>query len=116
MAKTSQGTTATWGATTFAEVVNVSVDGVQTGTVEIVPRTTTRAVKYSPTDVDYGTVTLVARDATGMVTGNVGTTAALSISGPSASWSFPTAIYERLNWQAATGELQTYSVTFKIGG
>jgi len=116
MAKTSQGTTATWGSTTFAEVVSVSVDGVQAGTVEVVPRTTTRATRYSVTDIDYGTVTLVARSPTGMTTGNVGTVAAMSIGGPSASWSFSSAIFERLNWQAATGELQTYSVTFKIGG
>lgn len=116
MAKTSQGTTATWGSTTFAEVVSVSVDGVQAGTVEIVPRTTTRTTRYGVADIDYGSVTMVARDATGMTTSNVGVIAALSITGPSASWSFASAIFERLNWQASTGELQTYSVTFKIGG
>jgi hypothetical protein len=116
MAKTSQGTTVTWGGTTFTEVVSVGVDGVQTGTVEIVPRTSTRALRFSSTDIDYGSVTMTARSPTGMVTGNVGTTAALTISAPLSTWTFATAIYERLNWQAATGELQTFSVTFKIGG
>jgi hypothetical protein len=116
MPQQSQGTTVTWGGTTFTEVVNVSVDGVQTGTVEIVPRTSARALRFSSTDIDYGSVTMTARSPTGMVTGNVGTTAALTISAPLSTWTFNTAIYERLNWQAATGELQTFSVTFKIGG
>jgi hypothetical protein len=116
MAKTSQGTTVTWGGTTFTEVVSVGVDGVQTGTVEIVPRTSTRALRFSSTDIDYGSVTMTARSTTGMGMGNVGTTAALTISAPSSTWNFSTVIYERLNWQAATGELQTFSVTFKIGG
>jgi hypothetical protein len=59
---------------------------------------------------------MTARSPTGMVTSNVGTTALLTISAPASTWTFATAIYERLNWQAATGELQTFSVTFKIGG
>jgi len=116
MPQQSQGTTVTWGGTQFTEVVNVSVDGVQTGTVEITPRTTTRATRYSSTDIDYGSVTMTARGAAGMGMGNVGTTALLTISSPSVTWTFATAIYEKLNWQAATGELQTFSVTFKIGG
>jgi hypothetical protein len=116
MPQQSQGTTVTWGGTTFAEVVNVSVDGVQTGTVEITPRTTTRATRYSSTDIDYGSVTMTARGSTGMGMGNVGTTALLTISAPVSTWTFSTAIFERLNWQAATGELQTFSVTFKLGG
>jgi hypothetical protein len=116
MPQQSQGTRVTWGSTTFTEVVSVGVDGVQTGTVEIVPRTTTRALRFSSTDIDYGSVTMTARGSTGMGMGNVGTTALLTISAPASTWTFATAIYERLNWQAATGELQTFSVTFKIGG
>ena len=116
MPQQSQGTTVTWGGTTFTEVVSVGVDGVQTGTVEIVPRTSTRALRFSSTDIDYGSVTMTARSTTGMGMGNVGTTAALTISAPSSTWNFSTVIYERLNWPAATGELQTFSVTFKIGG
>ena len=116
MPQQSQGTRVTWGGTTFTEVVNVSVDGVQTGTVEITPRTTTRATRYGSTDIDYGSVTMTARGSTGMGMGNVGTTAALTISAPSSTWTFSTAIFEKLNWQAATGELQTFSVTFKLGG
>ena len=116
MPQQSQGTRVTWGATTFTEVVNVSVDGVQSGTVEITPRTTTRATQYSSTDIDYGSVTMVARGAVGMGMNNVSTAAALTISAPSSTWTFSTAIFERLNWQAATGELQTFSVTFRIGG
>ena len=116
MPQISQGTRVTWGGTTFTEVVSVGVDGVQTGTVEITPRTTTRAVRFSSTDIDYGSVTMVARGAVGMGMGNVSTTAALTISAPASTWTFSNAIYERLNWQAATGELQTFSVTFKLGG
>ena len=116
MATKSQGTRVTWGGTTFTEVVSVGVDGIQSGTVEIVPRTTVRATRYSSTDIDYGSVTMVARGATGMGMANVGTIAAMTISAPSSTWNFSSVIYERLNWQAATGELQTFSVTFKIGG
>jgi hypothetical protein len=116
MPQQSQGTRVTWGATTFTEVVSVGVDGIQSGTVEIAPRTTTRALRFSSTDIDYGTLTMTARSAVGMGMGNVGTTAALTISAPASTWTFATAIFERLNWQAATGELQTFSVTFKIGG
>jgi len=116
MPQQSQGTRVTWGSTTFTEVVSVGVDGVQTGTVEIVPRTSTRALRFSSTDIDYGSLTMTARGATGMSMGNVGTTAALTISAPASTWTFARAIFEKLNWQAATGELQTFSVTFKIGG
>jgi len=116
MPQQSQGTRVTWGSTTFTEVVSVGVDGVQTGTVEIVPRTSTRALRFSSTDVDYGSVTMTARGSTGMGMANTGTTAALTISSPSVTWTFSTAIYEKLNWQAATGELQMFNVTFKLGG
>jgi hypothetical protein len=114
MPKQSQGTTANWNGTVFREVVSVSVDGSQSNSVEILPRNSLRVVRHSPTDVDYGTITMVARNTTGMQMSNVGTTANLEISGPDAYWQFDKAMYERLNWQAATGELQTYSVTFKV--
>jgi hypothetical protein len=115
MPQISQGTRVTWGGTTFTEVVSVGVDGAQANTVEIAPRTTVRSTRYGVADIDYGSVTMVARNTTGMQLTNVGTTALLSINSPSVSWSFQKAIYEKLNWQAATGELQTFSVTFKLG-
>ena len=115
MAQISQGTTVTWKAVVFKEVVSVSVDGAQANTVEITPRTALRSTRYSVADIDSGSVTVVARGTTNMQMTNVGTTALLSISSPGVSWIFATAIFEKLNWQASTGELQTFSVTFKLG-
>jgi len=42
-------------------------------------------------------------------------TANLSISGPGVSWTFNGALFEKLAWSASVGELQSHSVTFKIG-
>jgi len=115
VANVSQGTTATWGTVTLGEVVSVSVDGVSADTVEVTPRTSTSRFKtYSASDVDLGTVNVTLRGAAGMVATNVGLTAALSITGPNVSWVFAAAVFEKLGWQASVGELQTYSVTFKL--
>lgn len=116
MANVSQGTTATWGSVTLGEVVSVSVDGVSADTVEVTPRTqASRHKAFSPADVDLGSVSVTCRGSAGMSTTNVGLTNTLSISGPGVSFSFTKAIYERLGWSASVGELQTYSVTFKVG-
>jgi hypothetical protein len=50
-----------------------------------------------------------------MMTTNVGLTATLSISGPGLSFSFAKAIFQKLGWSAAVGDLQTYTATFKMG-
>lgn len=116
MANVSQGTTVTWGGLALGEVVSVSVDGVQADTLEVTPRgSLTRLKSYKAGDVDYGKVSLTCRSAAVMTATNVGLTATLSIGGPSVSWSFPVAIFQSLGWSAAVGELQTYTVNFKLG-
>jgi hypothetical protein len=116
VANVAQGATITWGSVALGEVVSVSVDGIAADTVEVTPRTSTyRAKAFSAADVDLGTVTVTARGAAGMSNTSVGLTAALSISGPGVSFFFYKAIFESLAWSASVGELQTYSVTFKVG-
>lgn len=116
MANVSQGFTVTWNGIALGEVVNVSVDGVQADSVEVTPRSqASRAKAYSPADVDYGTVSLTVRGTNAMSSTNVGLTAALSIVGPGVNWSFGKAMFERLGWSAAVGELQSWSATFKVG-
>jgi hypothetical protein len=116
VANVSQGTTVTWNGVTLGEVVNVSVDGVTAETVDVTPRTSTSRQKvFAVADTDYGTVTATVRGTAGMASTNVGLTGTLSITGPSVSWSFTGAIFEKLGWNASVGELQTYNVTFKVG-
>lgn len=116
MANISQGTTVTWNGVNLGEVVSVSTDGIQADSVELTPRgQATRGKVYSPSDVDYGTVSVTCRGTALMSSTNVGLTAALSIAGPSISFSFSKAIYEKLGWSASVGELQVFSVTFKVG-
>jgi hypothetical protein len=116
VANVSQGLAVTWGGVTLGEVVSVSVDGITAETVDVTPRSqAARYKKYSRADGDYGSVSLTVRGAAGMAATNVGLTATLSISGPGVSWSFGGAMFETLGWSAGVGELQTYSVTFKIG-
>jgi hypothetical protein len=105
-----------WNGIAFGEVVSISVDGVSSDFVEVTPRTSTSRYRvFSPADIDSGTVTLTLRGTAGMQSSNVGLTAALSIAGPGVSWSFPVALFQTLGWQATVGELQSYSVTFKVG-
>lgn len=116
MANISQGTTVTFAGTALGEVVSVSVDGLQSDSVEVTPRTQmSRVKKYSPADVDFGTVSVTCRGTAGMTAASVGLTGSLSIAGPSVSFSFTKAIFERLGWAATVGDLQTYSATFKLG-
>jgi len=120
VANVSQGTIVVWNGVTLGEVVNVSVDGVACDSVEVTSRyassgASARLKKYSPADIDLGTVTLTCRGTSGMTQTNVGLTGTLSITGPSVTWSFGRALFERLGWSASVGELQTYSVTFKLG-
>lgn len=116
MAKDSQGVTVTWGSVALGEVVSVNVDGVAADTLEVTSRgQLSRAKAFSVGDVDYGTVTCTVRGTAAMTSANVGLTAALSIGGPGVSWSFPKAVFQSLGWSAAVGELQTYSVSFKVG-
>lgn len=116
MANVSQGTTVTWAGVALGEVVSISVDGLQADTVEVTSRTQASRVKsYSVSDLDYGSVSVTCRGTAAMTSANVGLTGSLSISGPSLSFSFSKAIFERLGWAATVGDLQTYSVTFKVG-
>ena len=116
MALVSQGTTVTWGGTTLGEVVSINVDGVQAETFEVTPRSRTDRVKsFTAGDRDNGTVSVTCRNTAGMLVTSVGLTAALSIGGAGVSWSFPVAIFQNLGWSASVGELQTFTVTFKLG-
>jgi len=117
VANVSQGTTVTWGGTSFGEVVSVSVDAVQADTLEITPKSNKTKIKwYYAADRDNGTVSVTCRSTTNYQIASVGLTAALSIGSPGVSWSFPVAIYQGMAWSASVGELQTYTVTFKLGG
>lgn len=116
MAFVSQGTTVTWGSTALGELVTVSVDGVQADTLEVTPRSrTARDKSFLSGDRDSGTVSITCRGTAGMLVANVGLTAALSIGGAGVSWSFPVAIFQSLGWSASVGELQAFTVTFKLG-
>lgn len=116
MAYVAQGTTIQWGSYTLGEVVTLAVDGLSAETVDVTPRSNaSRAKSYSVADTDFGTVSVTCRGTTAMASSNVGLTATLSIGGPGVSFAFTKAIMESLSWQASVGELQTYSVTFKMG-
>lgn len=116
MANNSQGTVVTFAGSNLGELVSVSVDGVQADTVELTSRTQASRVKsYSPADIDHGTVSVTCRGTTLMSTASVGLTGSLSITGTGISFSFTKAIYERLAWSASVGELQVFTVTFKVG-
>lgn len=116
MANVSQGTTVTWAGVALGEVVSVSVDGMQADSVAVTPRTQLARTKvYSPSDVDLGTVSVTCRGTAAMSSTSVGLTGTLSIGAPGMSLSFGKAIFEKLGWSASVGELQTYSVTFKVG-
>lgn len=116
MANVSQGLSATWNGVTLGELVSVNVDGVSAETVDATPRNHQQRNKiFSVADTDLGTVSITLRGTNGMTATNVGLTGTLSITGPGAAWSFTGAIFEKLGWSASVGELQTYSVTFKIG-
>lgn len=116
MANVSQGHTVTWNGVTLGEVVSVNVDGITAETVDLNPRNTaTRYKVYSHSDVDIGSISVTLRGTAGMTATNVGLTGTLSISGPGSSWAFNKAFFERLGWSASVGELQIYSVAFKVG-
>lgn len=116
MANVAQGITVTWNGVTLGEVVSISVDGIAADTVEVTPRTQTARVKaYSSADVDYGSVSCTVRGTAAMSSTNVRLTGSLSITGPGVAWSFSPAIMQSLGWSAAVGDMQAYSVTFKLG-
>jgi hypothetical protein len=116
VANVSQGLAVTWDNVTLGQVVSVSVDGITAETVDVTPRSqAARYKKYSRADGDYGSVSLTLRGTAGMSSTNVGLTGSLSISGPGVSWTFNGALFEKLAWSASVGELQSHSVTFKIG-
>lgn len=117
MANVAQGVTVTWNNVALGEVVSVSVDGISCDVVEVTPRTSTsRDKSYSSSDRDLGTISVTARGSAQMSSTNVGSTAALSITGPGIAFSFSKALYQSLAWSAAVGEMQTFTVTFKAGG
>lgn len=123
MATSSQGIGVTisgdFGDIDFEEVTSASIDGVQSDTVEVTPRTSTvRKKKFRPADTDDGTASFVMRSRSGLTDSVVGQTCDLSVYrlglGGESYWS-GVAIIQTLAWRASVGELQEYSVTFKLG-
>ncbi len=116
MASASQGVTVTWNGSALGEVVSVSVDGIASDVIELTPRGQASRVKsFARADVDLGTVSATLRGHVAMSSTNVGLTGTLSISSAGASFSFNKALFQNLNWSASVGEMQTYSVSFKVG-
>jgi hypothetical protein len=117
VAAVAQGTTVTWAGVALGELLSVSVDGIASDIIEITPRTSlVRSKVYRPGDIDLGSISATCRGTAAATTTCVGQTGTLTISGPSVSWSASVAIYERLAWKATVGELQEYSITFKVSG
>lgn len=117
MAYVSQGITVAWGGITLGEVVSVDLSGVSVDTLEVTPRTSLDKVKvFSPADRDPGGVSIRVRGTAAMSTTNVSLTGSLQLGGPGISLLDGTAIFESLQWSAQTGDLQEYTVTFKLGG
>jgi hypothetical protein len=100
------------------EVISVSIDGIQSDTVEVTARSHTgRNKSFSPADTDYGTVSIVMRSQNYITESAVGEPCSLTIADLNAAqtyWSGP-AIIQSLAWRASVGELQEYSLTLKLG-
>jgi hypothetical protein len=103
----------------YGEVVSISIDGIQADSVEITPRTSTSRKKlFRPSDTDDGTASVVMRVQNSMTDAYVGTTTLLEIydiASPFQTYWNGVAIIQSLAWRASVGELQEYSVTFKLG-
>jgi hypothetical protein len=117
MASNGQGLTATWGTVTLGELVSISVDGIAADLVEATPRSlvSKNAKKFLVADTDLGTASLTLRG-TAVPSSSVGLTGALSITGPAVAWVFSRAIVQSLGWSVKAGELQEYSLKFKLSG
>jgi hypothetical protein len=124
VAKSSQGISialegaGSAGDVDFAEIVSVSIDGIQSDTVEVTSRSHTgRNKSFSPADTDYGTVSIVMRSQNYITESVVGEPCSLTINdtgGGQTYWNGP-AIIQSLAWRASVGELQEYSLTLKLG-
>jgi hypothetical protein len=124
VAKSSQGifieigNAGSAGDITVAEIVSVSIDGIQCDTVEVTSRSHTgRNKSFSPADTDYGTASIVMRSQNYITETVVGALCSLSIGDASTAdeyWGGP-AIIQSLAWRASVGELQEYSLTLKLG-
>jgi hypothetical protein len=124
VAKSSQGISiqiddaGSAGDVNVTEVISVSIDGIQSDTVEVTARSHTgRNKSFSPADTDYGTVSIVMRSQNYITESAVGEPCSLTINdtgGGQTYWAGP-AIIQSLAWRASVGELQEYSVTLKLG-
>jgi hypothetical protein len=123
VATSSQGIGVTisgdFGDIDFEEVTSASIDGVQADTVEVTPRTSTvRKKKFRPADTDDGTASFVMRSRSQITDSLVGQTCDLIVYklglGGEQYWN-GVAIIQSLAWRASVGELQEYSVAFKLG-
>lgn len=115
MAKNSQGITVQFAGDDLGEVVSVSVDGVQSDTVEITPRSqSTRGKLYRPSDFDYGTLSVTFRDAGVFDISRVGEVGNLYVDQGNTLFTFD-AMLQSLAWSASVGELQQLTAVFKLG-
>lgn len=115
MAKNSQGITVQFAGDDLGEVVSVSVDGVQSDTVEITPRSrATRDKVYRPADFDYGTMSVTFLDAGNFDISRVGEVGDLYVDQGSTLFAFK-AVLQSLAWSASVGELQQLTAVFKLG-
>ena len=115
MANVSQGAAVTWKSTALSQVVSISADGVSADVVEVTPKSYLgRDKRFSSADGDYGTITVRCRGTAAMDTQYVTTTGALSIIAPGATWTSSKSILQSLAWNASVGELQEWTVVFKI--
>jgi hypothetical protein len=116
VASVAQGTSAVWNGVSLGEVVSITLEGVSAESVDVTPRTSaTRYKSFSAADVDLGAMSMTLRGTAAMSVTNVGVTGSLAIAAPNAVWFFTRTMLERLGWSATVGDLQTYSVTFKLG-
>lgn len=114
MASYAQGATVSFGGGSFSEVTNISVSGAAATIVDVTGRDTGLVKIYEVGDVDLGSVSVECL-AGGLGTGDLGTKAALSISGGGISWSGQ-AIFESLEFSATVGDIVRVTYKFRMSG
>lgn len=118
MATNSQAINVQFAGDDLGELVSVSLDGVQSDTVEITPRSRTlRDKQFRPADFDYGTISVVTRAPDALDISSMGEVGPLTVikGASTVLYDFTDAMLMSLAWRASVGELQEYSATFRIG-
>lgn len=118
MATNSQAIIIQFAGDELGQLVSVSLDGVQSDTVEITPRSRTlRDKQFRPADVDYGTMSVVTRAPDALDIASIGEVGSLTVIKDSSTvlYDFTDAMLMSLAWRASVGSLQEYTATFRIG-